>query len=385
MTFVTTDGPDFIGPDGDRLLLKGIGLGNWLLPEGYMLNFKRASSPRLINEVVCQLVGEAAAAAFWESFCANYVTRADIAFLKRSGFNHVRVPFNARLFTASGPFDSLSGPGYAWLDALVSWCREVGLFVVLDMHGAPGGQTGDNIDDSWGYPFLFESEASQALTVSLWQSLARRYADEPTVLGYDLLNEPIATYFDTERLNPLLEPLYRRIVEAIREVDPNHIVFLGGAQWNTNFDIFGPPFDDKAAYTFHRYWEPVTPALIEPYLAFRDRHNVPLYMGESGENTPAWIAAFRKLLEENEVGWAFWTYKRLATERCVASITPPPGWDQVVAFAEHPRGSFQTVREQRETVADPGSALTGLVDAVKLERCTINDGYLQALGLAPVA
>jgi len=379
--YVTIRERQFLGPDGEPMLLKGMGLGNWLLAEGYMFGFKRASSPRLINELICQLVGEHAAADFWSAFFRRYITLEDVAFLRNAGLNHIRVPFNYRLFVSPNPSGALEGPGYGLLDALVAWCREVGLYVVLDMHGAPGGQTGDNIDDSHGYPFLYEDEASQDLTIRLWQALAGRYAHEPIVLGYDLLNEPIATYFDTERLNPLLEPLYRRIVAAIREVDPNHIVFLGGAQWNTNFAVFGEPFDERAAYTFHRYWEPVSPQLIAPYLEFSRRHNVPLYMGESGENTYAWITDFRTLLESEGIGWAFWTYKRLDTDRCIASIRRPEGWDALADFAEHPRCTYQEIREQRLPRDVAAEMLDSFLENVAFGACRINGGYLKALGL----
>ena len=86
-------------------------------------------------------------------------------FLKGAGFNHVRVSYNWRLFVTETESRTLQGVGYACLDRVVSWCKAEGLYVVLDMHGAPGGQTGDNIDDSWGYPFLFESPESQELTI----------------------------------------------------------------------------------------------------------------------------------------------------------------------------------------------------------------------------
>jgi len=119
------------------------------------------------------------------------------------------------------------------------------------------------------------------VTVNLWRKIAARYRNEPAVIGYDLLNEPIAHYFDTASLNPKLEPLYRRIVSGIREVDRNHIIFLGGAQWDTNFKIFGRPFDPKLAYTFHKYWMTVNQDAIQEYLTFRDEYNVPIWMGES--------------------------------------------------------------------------------------------------------
>lgn len=92
--FVTIRGKEFISPDGKPLLLKGINLGNWLLPEGYMFKFKTANSPRLIQTVVNELVGEDEARRFWTVYRANYVTREDIRFIKQSGFNSVRVPFS---------------------------------------------------------------------------------------------------------------------------------------------------------------------------------------------------------------------------------------------------------------------------------------------------
>ena len=379
--FVTVKGKQIIAPNGEPLLLKGIGIGNWLLPEGYMFGFRRANSPRRIDEAICQLVGEEGARHFWRTYLDRYLTQEDIRFLKSAGFNHIRISFNWRLFATEAEPRMLEGVGYRCLDRVVDWCKAEGLYVILDMHGAPGGQTGDNIDDSWGYPFLFESPESQELTIAIWEKLAQRYADQPIVVGYDLLNEPIATHFDRELLNPRLEPLYKRIVAAIRRHDENHIVFLGGAQWNTNFSMFGPPFDDKLAYTFHRYWEQVTPDLIREYLEFGERHNVPLWMGESGENTYEWIAAFRELLEAHDIGWCFWTYKRLDTDRSVVSIERTPEWDDVVAFAEHPRSTYQEIRDNRPPRAVADKALSDYLENIRFEHCTINQGYLRALGL----
>src|SRR5215204_1737473 len=252
--FVTTRGKDLISPTGKPLLLKGINLGNWLLPEGYMFKFKTANSPRLIEAVINELVGEDEARRFWKTYHQNYITQADIRFIKQSGFNSVRVPFSYRLFVSNGAPPKLEGEGYRLLDDVIGWCQKEGLYVILDMHAAPGGQTGDNIDDSWGYPFLFESPDSQDLLVNIWRKIAARYRDEPTVIGFDLLNEPIAHYFEAAKLNPKLEPLYRRIVAGIRSVNRNHLIFLAGAQWNTNFKVFGAPFDVRLVYTFHKYW-----------------------------------------------------------------------------------------------------------------------------------
>ncbi len=379
--FIRTRGKDLVSADGRPLLLKGINLGNWLLPEGYMFKFKTANSPRLIYTVINELVGEDEGRRFWKTYQENYITPEDIRFIKQSGFNSVRVPFSYRLFVSDARPPKLEGEGYRLLDDVVAWCKKEDLYVILDMHAAPGGQTGDNIDDSWGYPFLFENPESQDLTVNIWRKIAARYRNEPTVIGYDLLNEPIAHYFDSANLNPKLEPVYRKIAAGIREVDKNHLIFLGGAQWDNNFKVFGPPFDDKLVYTFHKYWMEVNQGAIQEYLDFRDKHSVPLWMGESGENTDEWISSYRTLLEQNNIGWCFWPYKKIDATSCVASINKPVDWDAIVAFADGPRTTFEEVRKHRPPKERVQKALSDYLERIKFANCRINQGYLKALGL----
>jgi len=347
-----------------------------------MFKFKTANSPRLIQTVINQLIGEDDARRFWKEYREHYITYEDIRFISQAGFNSVRVPFSYRLFVSEGEPQKLEGPGYELLDRVIGWSKQEGLFVILDMHGAPGGQTGDNIDDSWGYPFLFESAESRDLTVRIWRKIAARYSKDPTVLGYDLLNEPIAHYFDNDNLNSKLEPLYRRIVAAIREVDRNHIIFLGGARWNTNFKVFGPPFDNKLAYTFHKYWMDVNQQAIQEYIDFRDKHDVPVWMGESGENTDEWISSFRALLERNNVGWCFWPYKKLDATSCLVSINRPTDWDTIVAFADHPRTTFEEVRKNRPPTEKIRRALSDYLQGIRFSNCRTNQGYLKALTLS---
>jgi endoglucanase len=87
----------------------------------------------------------------------------------------------------------------------------------------------------------------------VWSDIARRYRDNPIVIGYDLLNEPIPHFPQLRKYNDRLEPLYRRITKAIREVDTNHAIFIEAAQWDTNFKVFGPPFDTNVVYEFHDF------------------------------------------------------------------------------------------------------------------------------------
>jgi len=379
--FVTTRGKEIVAPDGKPLLLRGINLGNWLVPEGYMFRFDSATSPRTINDVICEMVGADEAAKFWKKYHDSYITREDIHFIKTLGLNSVRVPFNWRLFVVEGQPDVWAGPGFELLDRVIGWCKEAGLYVILDMHCAPGGQTGDNIDDSWGYPFLFENPESQDRTIQLWRKIAERYRDETIVIGYDLLNEPIPHFYDQKKFNPLLEPLYKRIVAGIREVDSNHIVFLGGAQWDTNFGVFGPPFDSRLAYTFHKYWCDTTQAMIDEYVTFRQKYDVPLWMGESGENKDAWIGGWRRLQERNNIGWCFWPYKKMDSPRCLVTFDRPHNWALLSRFSGQSRQSFASLRAHRPSVDSVKKALDEFVTLSQFKNCRLNEGYADALGI----
>jgi hypothetical protein len=380
--FVRTAGTQIVAPDGTPLALRGVGLGNWLLAEGYMFRFDDGpESERQIRALVAELVGPDRAAEFWRTFRERYVTRDDIALLKKLGFNSVRVPFNYRLLTPEHQPGTWLEGGFEILDRVVGWSREAGLYVILDMHGAPGGQTGENIDDSYGHPWLFTSQASQDLTVEIWRRLASRYRDEPAVLGYELLNEPLPHWDELRKYDAQLEPLYRRITQAIRDVDPNHVVVLGGAKWNRDFSIFGPPFAPNLLYAFHKYWDETTEATIGPYLDFRDRHGVPVWLGESGENDDEWIAACVRLVEQRGIGWCFWPYKKMEKASAVVSFDPPVHWDRIVAYGKLRDAAFEAKRKARPSREIAEAALGDLLDRIRLERCTVNEGYLRALGL----
>lgn len=379
--YFNVDGKNILDQDGKIILLRGINLGNWLNPEGYMFHFHNASSFRLIDNVIKDLVGVSEANNFWKSFRDNYITKEDISFIKKIGFNHIRVPFNFKLFFDENNPENFYDEGFKRLDDVISWCRDENLFVVLDLHAAPGGQTGDNIDDSWGYPYLFEDENAIEQTVLLWKNIAERYKNEKIIIGYDLLNEPIAHFFENkEELNLKLEPLYKKITSEIRSVDTNHIIFLGGAQWNTNFNVFGKPFDKKLVYTFHKYWMPPVENEILDFLKFRDKYNVPLYLGESGENEDAWINDFRILLEKNSIGWCFWPYKKMESTRGVAQFPKTKEWDEIIKYSQSIRNNFEEVRKNKPNNKIVKKALNDLIENIKFKNCQINSGYLNALG-----
>lgn len=384
--FVTVKGENLILPNGSKLYITGTNLGNWLNPEGYMFDFKKTNCEWMINDMLCELAGPDFAREFWQGFKDNYITEADIAFIAKTGANTVRLPFNYKLFTREdymGKNDETEG--FRMIDKTIEWCRKHGLYLILDMHDCPGGQTGDNIDNGYGFPWLFVSEASQQLFCEIWKSIANRYKDEPVILGYDLMNEPIATMFSKElqaELNAKLEGLYRQSIQAIREVDGNHIVLLGGAQWNSNFEPFHDwTFDDKLMYTCHRYGGEPTQAAIQGFINFRDKTQLPMYMGEIGHNTDQWQAEFCKTMKKANIGYTFWPYKKI-DQSCMMGIKKPVGWDSlIVKFAEADRSCFEAIRQARPDQEKGKRLLMEFVENAKWKNCTTQNSYIKSMGL----
>ena len=385
--FIKVEGQNLKTPDGKKFFIQGINLGNWLNPEGYMFGFKKTSSARLINQAFCEMVGPDFTNEFWKQFKDNYITRDDIRYIRKTGMNTIRLPSHYTLFTDEDYMGlSANQDGFQRLDSLVSWCRESNIYLILDMHDAPGGQTGDNIDDSYGYPWLMTSELSQQQFAEIWKKIADHYKNEPVILGYDLLNEPIATYFpdEKEKLNAALEPVYKRAVAAIREVDKNHIVLLGGAQWNSNFTVFhDSKFDDKLMYTCHRYWCDTLQANIQDFVSFRDSVNLPIYMGETGENSDQWIGAWTRLMERNNIGWTYWPFKRMGNPSSVMNIVQLENWDKVIQFTESPRTGFDEIRKARPNQELVRKAMLQLIENCKFSNCKVNEGYVKAMGMKP--
>ena len=384
--FVTIKGENLMDANGKKLYIVGTNLGNWLNPEGYMFDFKKTNCEWMINDMVCELAGSDFAHEFWQAFKDNYITEADIAYIKQTGANTIRLPFNYKLFTREdymGKNDETEG--FKQMDKVIDWCRKYDLHLILDMHDCPGGQTGDNIDNGHGYPWLFESEASQQLFCQIWQKIASRYKDEPVILGYELMNEPIATMFsDSLRaaLNAKVEPLHRRATKAIREVDLNHIILLGGAQWNGNFEPFSDwKFDNKIMYTCHRYGGEPTKAAIQSIIDFRDKTKLPMYMGEIGHNTDQWQADFCATMKKANIGYTFWPYKKIDGS-CMMGIKKPADWDStIVKFAEADRSSFDAIRKARPDQEKGKKLLMEFVENAKKENCIPQKGYIKSMGL----
>lgn len=382
LSFVQSQGKRLVNETGEEVILKGTNLGNWLVPEGYMFKMDQVNSPRKIDELLYELIGPDSLTTFWHQYLDNYITHEDIKYLKRIGCNHIRLPFHYKLFT-DDLYMGKRNAGFEYMDRVVDWCREEGMYVLLDMHCAPGGQTGDNIDDSHGYPFLMKSSSSQQLLTDIWIKIAQRYKNESIIVGYDIMNEPIAHYFESEAeiLNDRLYSIYQRIVRDIRKVDKEHLIFLNGSRWATDFSVFKNTLGDNIVYEFHKYWFDVNQSAIQEYLDFRDLHQVPIYIGETGENTDEWIEQFRTLLDEHNIGWCFWPYKKMNNTRGIMNFDEPEYYRLISEYARSKRSTYKEIRENRtDSIAWIQQALNQFNTNSLYQNNLPNQGYCSALG-----
>ncbi|MDI4643951.1 glycoside hydrolase family 5 protein [Cohnella hashimotonis] len=374
--YVRADGKVLRNGRGEEILLRGVGFGSWLLPEGYMWRFPDGGDrPRRIERMIRELVGEEKAARFWALYYDRYVAEADIARIAAEGFNSVRVPLLARTLLEEGEPVRFKPDMIARIDRVVRWCEQYGLYVILDLHGAPGGQTGTNIDDSErDLPELFLDAANRVRTVTLWRLLAERYRDEWIVAGYDLLNEPLPEWFAAH--NDSVMPFYEEVIAAIREVDDRHMIILEGVHWATDWSIFDALPDDNVLLQFHKYWNAPDTASIQVYLEHRERLNAPLFMGEGGENNKDWYAGAFRLFEDHDISWNFWTWKKMDTGNSPCSIRRPEGWDLLVRYLE---GGDKPAPDDAERI------LWAYLDNLPIERCDYEPAVVRSLFLrAPV-
>ncbi|MEQ9168465.1 MAG: cellulase family glycosylhydrolase, partial [Fulvivirga sp.] len=204
----------------------------------------------------------------------------------------------------------------------------------------------------------------------------------PIIIGYDLVNEPVAHYFQDElpELNPALFNLYKRITSEIRKVDKDHTIFLNGSIWAGNFDVFESIFDDNVVYEFHKYWFDVNQEAVQTYVDFSNKHNVPIYIGETGENSDKWVNDFRTLLDENKISWAFWPYKKMNNTAGIMNFEQPEDYHLITEYATSDRSSYAKMRENRPDVVKVQKALNEFLENSLYKNNFQNKGYIEGLG-----
>jgi len=384
--FLHRDGQNIVDGNGKNVLLRGLGLGGWMVQEGYMLKTGDFAGPQYqIKQRITDLIGEKNTSEFYEAYKKNGITKRDIDSLAAWGFNSIRLPMHYNLYTLPVEKESASNQntwleeGFKMTDELLNWCASNKMYLILDLHAAPGGQGKDanisDYDDS--KPSLWESVDNQDKMVAFWKKIAERYKDNPWIGGYDIINEPNWNFSSTnkngcdEKLNAPLRALQVRITNAIRKIDSNHLIIAEGNCWGNNYNGLFPLWDDNMALSFHKYWNYNDTASIQQMLDYRKQYNVPIWLGESGENSNAWFKDAITLVESNNIGWAFWPMKKIDNIAGVTSVKEPSGYKILL--------NYWKTGKNKPSADEAKKILMKLANNYKLENLNIKYDVIDAM------
>jgi len=369
--FLRANGEKVVDENNKEVVLQSINFGNWMVMEGYMMRTEDvAPTQHAFKAKTIALIGEANTKQFYDAWLRNQITEADIDSIKNWGFNSVRLPIHYEYFTAQkGKGQPI---GYTVLDNVIKWCAAAKIYVVIDLHAAPGGQGKDsNISDyDTTKPSLWESEANKQATIDLWVNLAKRYANQPYVAAYDIINEPNWSFAGKhphgcdETLNIPLKELMTRITQAIRTIDKKHIVMVEGNCWGNNYKNIFPLWDNNMVVSFHKYWSNNDAATIQYILDIRKQYNVPIWCGETGENSNHHFTTTRELFDSLNIGFAWWPMKKFDNITCFANLTFPDGYKDITDYwrGKGPKPSKETAFK----------TLMQLAENVKIQHAKIN-------------
>jgi aryl-phospho-beta-D-glucosidase BglC (GH1 family) len=336
-----------IDQQGKAVRLRGTCIGGWMNMENFINGYPGAEHG--LRRVMAEVLSPNKAYFFFERLLDYFLAEEDIAFIKKTSSNVVRLPLNYRHFeTDLEPFKYLE-TGFARLNQVVDWCAKYEIYVILDLHAVQGFQNTDwHCDNSSRHTFFWHNRQFQDRFVALWEEFARRYKNNAAIAGYNIMNEPLCNAqfgrftdrytADWDNMNAI----YRRVVAAIRAIDPNHIIFLEGDYFSDLFDGLEKPLVPNLVYSSHNYnastsgpgpypgvihgeqWDhnrQVEILLTRQGTQFTQKHRVPLWAGEFGAkyNGPKEELLYRLramddqigVFEENGVHWTSWTYKDL--------------------------------------------------------------------------
>lgn len=335
---LVAEGTEIVNSDGVPVLLRGYGPGGWQIMEGYMMQTSGfAGAQHEIKEKLIDLMGEANTEIFFTKWRENHFTKRDVDSLAAWGFNSIRIPMHYNLFTLPIEEEPVPGEntwtetGFKLIDDVLEWAAPHDIYVILDMHATPGGQgAGSEINDyDPDKPSLWESQENRDKLVALWTRIAERYKDNEWIGGYDLINE---THWDLGPQNALLREIYEDITEGIRGVGDEHILYIEGNSYANDHTGLTPPWDDNLVYSFHKYWSFNNENDVDWITPLRDAYNVPLWMGESGENSNTWYTDAVSLFENNNIGWAWWSFRKIGNINSPYAIDVNPGYQTILDY-----------------------------------------------------
>lgn len=320
--------------EGDRpFSLRGINLGGWLMPEGYIMHAPNRGY-RYLRAKFIKTLGEDAFRAYEKAFRSAFIVEEDFRRIVALGANSVRLPFHYALIETSPYVYSHEGLGY--LDKAIAWAKKYGIRVILDMHAAPGAQNHDWHSDSDGEARFWTSKTYQHRACALWAFLAERYKNEEAVAGYDLLNETVLG--DARPLNAY----YHAAIKAIRAVDRQHIIFVEGNHWAQDIACLDDFNDDNLVLGIH-FYEPLEftfnfiPGLSYPLgegkgrwdkafmqkrldgsIKVAQKYGRPLWCGEFGVHSrggfyheDVWLKDVLDCFNKADIHWHYWTWKAM--------------------------------------------------------------------------
>ncbi len=367
--FLKTDGEIIVNENNEKVILKGFGLGGWLVLEGYMWNYPGFGSTSVLEAEIENLIGSDKKKLFFETYRENYINEKEIKFLADNGFNALRIPLHYKHFSASK--NSFSEEGFQILDPVISLCKKYGIYIILDMHAAPGAQNTNDFSDSDGQnAYLFTEESNQEWLASIWKYIADYYANEPIIAAYDLLNEPVLPW---GKGPSVLRKTYETSIDSIREVDQNHIVIIEGNWYGNDHSGLLPPFDSEMVYSFHHYIGGIDDTnYIHQYTTnLQKQFNVPLWVGEVGENSNTWAHNKKSFFESKNIGWSWWNFKSLEQISSLFSYRKTEDFQRIIDF-------WQGSGPKPDTL-DAFTTLMSFAELTSFDSCDINIGLVRAL------
>ena len=316
--FLTAEGKYLFNRKGERVILKGVNLGAWLVFEDWLCPYEEVSDNYEVISTLEERFGRDGAYELLNTYYDNTITEYDFDNIASMGFNCVRIPFWFRNFYYDDCGTKIVDENGEWdfsrLDFAVNQCSERGLYVILDMHGAVGYQSDAPHSGKGKSCGLFEDsekgENYRRLTDELWTAIATRYRDNPAVAMYDLLNEPMCDVECgevTRRINN--EKIYTRLYDTVRKADPDHIVTLE-CIW-TMFALPHKIFKgwNNVVYQVHFYQNSDFIFNLFVFLTRIYYLDVPMLMGEFyPHKTTTWKNCFATM-EKYDFNWLLWTYK----------------------------------------------------------------------------